>query len=74
MSKIGVDERTYALMHSRTYQECLARERDPREARRLAAYALRDWYVVTDGDPDLVARELDDPAELHRLLDDWTRR
>ena len=72
MSKIGVDERTYALMHSRTYAECLSRCRgDITEARKLAAYHMRDWYVVTNGDPDLIARELDD--YLDERMGDWTR-
>lgn len=53
MSTIGVDARTYALMHSRTYADCLARCRgDTTEAKRLAAYYLRDWYVVGDGPTD----------------------
>jgi hypothetical protein len=49
MSKIGVDERTYSLMHSRTYQTCLDKTRgDTREAKALAAYYMRDWYVLED--------------------------
>ena len=73
MSKIGVDERTYALMHSRTYAECLNRCRgDTVEARQLAAYYMRDWYVVTDGDPDLIAIELNADRDDERM-GDWTR-
>lgn len=50
MSHIGVDAHTYALMHSRTYADCLNRCRgDTSEARKLAAYYMRDWYVVEDG-------------------------
>ena len=57
MSKIGVDERTYAIAHSRTYAECLHRCRgDTSEAKLLAAYYMRDWFVITDA-PDL--RELE---------------
>jgi hypothetical protein len=49
MSTIGVDARTYALAHSRTYSACLNRCRgDTTEAKRLAAYCMRDWYVVVD--------------------------
>jgi len=63
MSKIGVDERTYALMHSRTYAQCLDRTRgDTTEAKRLAAYYMRDWFVVTDGDPDVIALEIEEVA------------
>jgi hypothetical protein len=50
MSVIGVDEHTYTIMWKRTYEECLNRERgDTTEARRLAAYYMRDWYVLGDG-------------------------
>lgn len=57
MSKIGVDERTYALMHSRTYQTCLDRCRgDTTEAKALAAYYMRDWYVIGDGYERAVTR------------------
>ena len=50
MSVIGVDERTYENMYKRTFAECLHRERgDTTEARKLTAYYMRDWYVVTDG-------------------------
>jgi hypothetical protein len=50
MSQIGVDERTYQTMYQRTFAECLNRQRgDTTEARKLAAYYMRDWYVVTDG-------------------------
>lgn len=50
MSQIGVDAHTYALIHSRTYADCLSRCRgDTSEAKRLAQYYMRDWYVVTDG-------------------------
>jgi hypothetical protein len=50
MSRIGVDARTYALMHSRTYADCLDRCRgDTSEAKSLAAYYMRDWYVIDDG-------------------------
>ena len=53
MSVIGVDERTYTIMYQRTFAECLDRYRvDTSEARRLAAYYMRDWYVVTDGGKD----------------------
>ena len=53
MSVIGVDERTYTIMYQRTFAECLNRYRgDTSEARRLAAYYMRDWYVVTDGGKD----------------------
>jgi hypothetical protein len=49
MSTIGVDAHTYALAHSRTYSTCLNRCRgDTTEAKRLAAYYMRDWYVVED--------------------------
>lgn len=49
MSHIGVDEHTYALMHSRCYADCLNRCRgDTTEARKLAAYYMRDWYVIGD--------------------------
>jgi hypothetical protein len=49
MSTIGVDAHTYALAHSRTYSACLNRCRgDATEAKRLAAYFMRDWYVVED--------------------------
>lgn len=48
---IGVDERTYQLMWKRTFAEALTRSRgDPREARQLAAYAMRDWFVIGDGE------------------------
>jgi hypothetical protein len=53
MSKIGVDAHTYALMHSRTYAECLKHWRgDTREAKAMCAYYMRDWYVIEDG-PEL---------------------
>jgi hypothetical protein len=48
MSTIGVDARTYALAHSRTYSACLNRCRDTTEAKRLAAHYMRDWYVVEE--------------------------
>jgi hypothetical protein len=49
MSEIGVDLNTYQIMYKRTFEECLNRHRgDTVEARRLAMYYLRDWYVVTD--------------------------
>jgi len=49
MSEIGVDLRTYETMYKRTYEECLYRHRgDAAEARKLAMYYMRDWYVVTD--------------------------
>ena len=51
MSIIGVDEQTYSIMYKRTFAECLHRHRgDTTEARRLAMYYMRDWYVVSDGD------------------------
>lgn len=60
MSTIGVDEHTYALAHSRAYAECLHRcHGDTVEARKLAAYYLRDWYVINDGPTDA---ELNEPA------------
>jgi len=53
MSKIGVDEKTYAIMYKSTFTECLHRHRgDTAEARKLAMYYLRDWYVVTDEEHD----------------------
>jgi len=49
MSEIGVDLRTYETMYKRTYEECLHRQRgDTTEARKLAMYYLRNWYVITD--------------------------
>ena len=61
MSKIGVDERSYEVMYSRTFSECLHRARgDTTEARKLAAYYMRDWYVITDGDPDLRVLTIDE--------------
>jgi hypothetical protein len=50
MSYIGVDELTYNLMYKRTFAQCLGRCRgDPGEAKALAAYYMRDWYVIGDG-------------------------
>ena len=49
VSEIGVDLHTYQTMYKRTFAECLHRHRgDTTEAKKLAAYYLRDWYVVTD--------------------------
>ena len=63
MSRIGVDQHTYEIMYQRTYAECLHRHQgDTTEARKLAQYYLRDWYVVTDGDPELIAMEIDEIA------------
>lgn len=49
MSQIGVDEHTYALQHSRAYTLALAEcQGDTTNARILAQYWMRDWYVITD--------------------------
>jgi len=58
MSQIGVDEHTYTTMYKRTFAECLHRYRgDTAEARKLAMYYMRDWYVITDGEKNNVRHE-----------------
>jgi hypothetical protein len=55
---IGVDARTYSIAYTRCYQQALHVARgDTTEAKKLAQYYMRDWYVLTDGPTD---RELNE--------------
>jgi hypothetical protein len=67
MSNIGVDERTYDQMYRRTFAECLARCRgDTSEARALAMYYMRDWYVIGDGSGERYERTISHSAQSAR--------